>query len=69
MQFSPELGFWSPFIFWFCLVNAILSILFTLVVIVGGIYDLKFLFRALREETVDETDDGRVPTPPTDHTL
>ncbi len=69
MHFSPELGFWSPFIFWFCLVNAIISILFTLVVVVGGIYDLKFLFRALREENIDETDDGRVSTSKTDHSL
>ncbi|HRJ72170.1 MAG TPA: hypothetical protein PLS03_08085 [Terrimicrobiaceae bacterium] len=67
MEFAPELGFWSPFIFWFCLVNAVLSILFTLVVIVGGISDLKYLFRALKEETVDEADDGRVQPSSTEH--
>ncbi len=69
MDFSPELGFWSPFVFWYCVVNAIASVGFTLVVIIGGFHDLKFLFRALREETVDETDDGRAQPPPTDHTV
>lgn len=62
MEFSPEIGFWSPFIFWFCMANATLSILFTIVVIIGGISDLKFLYRGLKEEFVDETDDGRVQT-------
>ncbi len=62
MHFAPELGFWSPAIFWFCLVNAVLSMAFTVVVIVGGIADLRFLFKSLKEEAIDETDDGRVPT-------
>lgn len=66
MQFDPALGFWSPFIFWYCVSNAIISIAFTFVVIAGGFSDLKFLLRALKEETVDETDDGRVPPSPTD---
>jgi hypothetical protein len=69
MQFSPELGFWSPFIFWYCAINAIASVLFTLVVIVGGFYDLKYLFRALKEETIDETDDGRALPTSHDHPL
>ena len=64
MEFSPEIGFWSPFIFWFCLVNAVLSILFTLVVIVGGISDLRFLLHSLTSEIPDETDDGRVTQAP-----
>lgn len=64
MTFSPDIGFWSPFIFWFCIVNAFASTLFILVVIVGGIRDLQFLLRALREESVDVTDDGRVSSPP-----
>ena len=57
---SPSLGFWSPLIFWFVAINAVLTGLFTLVVIVGGVFDLHFLFKALNEESVDETDDGRV---------
>ena len=40
---------------------------FTLVVIVFGFFDLKFLFKALREELVDETDDGRVDEPKLPH--
>lgn len=62
MHFAPELGFWSPAIFWFCLANAILSMGFTVAVIVGGIADLRFLFKSLKEGAVDETDDGRVAT-------
>jgi hypothetical protein len=65
MEFSPEIGFWSPFIFWFCLGNAILSILFTFVVIVGGAFDLRFLLNSLKNETPDATDDGRVDQPQT----
>lgn len=68
MQFDPALGFWSPAIFWFCLINAILSMLFTVVVIVGGISDLKFLFKSLKEERIDETDDGRVQPETPKHT-
>jgi len=68
IEFSDKIGFWSPFIFWFCLVNAVLSILFTFVVIVGGISDLKYLFRALKEERTDETDDGRVISPQSNET-
>jgi len=64
MEFAPELGAWSPAIFWYCAINAFLSFGFTLVVIVGGFYDLKFLFRALKAERTDDTDDGRVQHPP-----
>ena len=57
---DPSLDFWSPFIYWYVAVNAILCALFTLVVIVGGVFDLRFLFNALSDEAVDEADDGRV---------
>jgi hypothetical protein len=60
MTFSPDIGLWSPFMFWFIVVNIIATTLFTVVVIIGGFSDLRFLLRALREETPDETDDGRV---------
>ncbi len=60
MQFSEDIYFWSSFTFWFVVINVFLTIIFTGVVIVGGIFDLKFLFKALREEQVDESDDGRV---------
>jgi len=67
MHFAPELGWWSPAIFWFCLSNAVLSMVFTVVVIIGGISDLKYLFQALKDERIDETDDGRVEPTPTEH--
>lgn len=60
IQFDPALGFWSPFVYWFVAINAILCGLFTIVVIVGGVFDLRFLFKALNEQDGDETDDGRV---------
>lgn len=60
MEFAPELGAWSPAVFWYCAINAFASVAFTAVVVVGGFYDLKYLFRALKEDPVDETDDGRV---------
>jgi len=60
IQFSEEIGFWSKFVFWYVAVNAVVCVIFTVVVIVGGLFDLRFLFKALKEEVVDETDDGRV---------
>ena len=66
IEFSQEIGFWSKFIFWFVSINVVITILFTLVIIVGGCFDLKFLFKALKEEVVDETDDGRVVATPED---
>ena len=38
----------------------ILFIIMSVVVTIGGIYDLKYLFKTLKEQAVDETDDGRV---------
>ena len=67
IEFSQEIGFWSKFIFWFVSINVVVTILFTLVIIVGGCFDLKFLFKALKEEVVDETDDGRVIATPEDN--
>ena len=60
MQFSEDIYFWSSFTFWFVAVNIFVTLIFTCVIVVGGISDLRFLFNALKEERVDETDDGRV---------
>ena len=60
MQFSPETGFWSPFIFWFVVVNAFVSLGFIIVVTVGGVCDVQYLLRSLGEEPDDLADDGRV---------
>lgn len=59
-----SMSFWSPFTFWFVAINVFVTLVFTVVVIIGGIFDLKFLFKSLREAEVDETDDGRVEVPP-----
>lgn len=63
IEFSPELYVWSAATYWFIVINAIASAVFTLVVIVFGFADLRYLFRALREDAVDTTDDGRVVRP------
>lgn len=60
IQFTESIGFWSKFVFWFCAINIVVTIIFSIVVIIGGFFDLKFLFKALKEDAVDETDDGRV---------
>jgi hypothetical protein len=58
--FSEQVGFWSKFVFWFAIANMVATILFTLVVIVGGFFDLKYLFESLDSDRGDDTDDGRV---------
>ena len=60
IEFSDKIGFWSPLVFWFVFINVFACLAFTILVIFGGCFDLSFLFRALREEEVDEADDGRV---------
>ena len=63
IQFSEQIGFWSKFIFWYVFINGFSCMVFTIVIIVGGFYDLRYLFRSLREEGIDEQDDGRVIAP------
>jgi hypothetical protein len=63
IKFSPELGWWSSGTFWIVVISLILNLGFTVVVIIGGIGDLRYLLRAMDEERVDETDDGRVSNP------
>ena len=60
MQFAESIQLWSSFTFWFVAVNVVVTLIFSFVVVVGGISDLRFLFNALKKEPVDETDDGRV---------
>ena len=60
IEFAQELQPMAGIIYWFVVINAVACLAFTLVVIVGGFFDLKFLFTALKEESVDESDDGRV---------
>ena len=67
IEFSPEIGFWSVATFWYTLINTFACLIFTIVVIIGGIFDIRYLFKALKEDPVDNADDGRVETNPTDH--
>ena len=60
IEFSQECGFWSMFVFWFVALNLCITLLLTVATIVGGLFDLKFLFKAMKEEVADESDDGRV---------
>ncbi len=63
IQFSEQIGFWSRFIFWFVLLSTFVSMAFVIVVTIGGLSDLRFLLRAIREEPRDFTDDGRITAP------
>ena len=60
IEFAQDLQPLSGIIYWFVVINAFACVAFTLVVIVGGIYDLKFLLSALLAEEKDDSDDGRV---------
>jgi len=51
-------------LYWFVAVNVLLCAGFTVPVIIGGLFDLRFLFKALDQEIVDAHDDGRVEQPP-----
>ena len=50
IKFSPELGWWSSGTFWVVVISLILNLGFTVVVIIGGIGDLRYLLRAMDEE-------------------
>ena len=64
IHFSQDIGFWSKFVFWYVALNALGTLIFLMVVVVGGIVDLKFLFRSLRETAAQEADIGSNPEPP-----
>ena len=62
IHFSEQIGFWSKFTFWFVLINSVVSLVFVVVVTIGGLSDVRYLLRAIREQPTDFTDDGRVET-------
>ena len=64
IHFSEQIGFWSKFTFWFVIINSVVSLVFVIVVMIGGIADIRYLLQAMREEPTDHTDDGRVGGPP-----
>ncbi len=49
ITFNPDLAGWSAFAFWTVFVSILITLVFTLVVLVGGIADLKFLLASLAE--------------------
>lgn len=51
---------WETSSYIYLVVMILFNILLTVIVSIGGYFDLKYLFKSLREEIVDETDDGRV---------
>jgi hypothetical protein len=60
IEFAEKLQPISGILYWFVVGNALASLLFTLVVTIGGVCDLKFLISALKSEDVDDADNGRV---------
>lgn len=54
---------WVSFSYIFSAVSIVLYLGFTVVVTVGGVIDLVYMFRQLEAGEVDETDDGRVEVP------
>lgn len=56
MSYEKMLDIW----FWYLLISFCLNIVVVIWVTIGGIFDLRYLFKVLKEETIDDTDDGRV---------
>ena len=56
MSYEKMLDVW----FWYLLVSFCLNIVVVIWVTIGGCFDLKYLFKVLKEEKIDDTDDGRV---------
>ena len=51
---------WMFITYFFFIVGILVFLVITVIVTIGGAFDLKFLFRSLKEEVLDEADDGRV---------
>ena len=56
MKYETMLDIW----FWYLLISFCINIVVVIWVTIGGCFDLKYLFKVLKEERVDDTDDGRV---------
>lgn len=53
-------GDWYTATYIWVSIAMIANVVFTIWVSIGGWFDLRAMFRDLREQRVDETDDGRV---------
>ena len=51
---------WFQIWYWFSIIFIGISVVLTLVVTIGGAFDLHWLLTRLKDEVVDEADDGRV---------
>ena len=56
MSYEKMLDVW----FWYLLISFCLNIVVVVWVSIGGVFDLRYLFKVLKEEKIDDTDDGRV---------
>lgn len=50
IRFHPDWSGWSAFTFWTVVVTIIVTLAFTLVVLVRGVADLRYLLNALDED-------------------
>ena len=51
---------WFQIWYWFGMIFIGIGVVLTLVVTIGGAFDLHWLLSRLKDEVVDEADDGRV---------
>lgn len=51
---------WSEITMYYIIVNVFVMLIFTIVVNIGGMLDLLYMFRELANKKTDEFDDGRV---------
>ena len=50
---------WAIVTYWYTVISLIIYVAFTIIISVGGFFDLRFLFRELDSQVLDEKDDGR----------
>lgn len=62
IHFSDDFYAWSAVTFWVTFVSIVLTLGFTFVIFIGGLFDLRFLIRSLDEVPEEHNDDGRVMT-------
>ena len=53
IQFAPNLGWWSPAVFWYVIIGIVACLGFTVVVIIGGAMDLAYLLKSMDEPNDD----------------
>lgn len=51
---------WADLTIYYISINVLIMLIFTVVVNIGGFFDLLYLFRELSKKNADELDDGRV---------